>query len=472
MKQESKSILLLRRVRTTNGWLRRHIPAISKSRGWEQRLDGTFALWGDDVTELGEYFIRWYERERGKSMPRYEAVGRDYIAAMATLERRVKRLNLVEAAKEEGIELSAEAAVTQPLKDRLEPFLKERLAKKQITPGATVDMYRRMIPEFLALTKITYIEQVTREALTGYLTTLQERAFAENTQATRLALVFTFLRAESGGDPRLNKLLREFTIRVPEKTPISYTTQDLKPLFGYLDQHPEHRKMALTLEMYLKTGLRERELTHLTWDMVDLFHGKLFIKDQRKVKVNRRGGKVEEITFRTKTRRDRKVSIPIEQKLLKKLRHWREEHPHHRFLFPTIHGNPEPANLKKLHRIIREAGLNCGKCEACLNPCRNCRNCRCGKCPHCAAVVNYNTQHRRACLNARLGEHPCTLIECQKWNLHRFRHTFATMALRSGVDLGMLQNWIGHASLATTQIYLSLASEEEAWTAINGIFGN
>jgi integrase len=463
-----RSVLLLRRVRTPSGWQRRHIPVVPKSRGWESRLDETLAVWGSDVTELGEYFIRWYERERGRSLPRYQTVGRDYVAAMAALTRRIRRIDLVATAREEGIALPAEVSGTRRLRARLEPFLKERLAKKKITHGVTADMYRKAVGEFLAITEIVSVEEVTREKLAEYLSVMDQRKFAPATQASRYALVSTFLRA---ADEDLSKLLREFTVRAPEKTPVSYTAEDLKALFAYLDHHPEHRKLALVLELYLKTGLREKELTHLTWDVVDLFHGFLLIQDQRKVKVNRRGGKVEEITFRTKTRRDRKLPIPIEKTLLAKLRRYREEHPHDRFLFPTRQGNPDPANLKKLHRVIREAGLNCGQCEACVSPCRNCRNCRCGKCRHCCVEVNRNTHHRKACLNARLGGSPCTQIECQKWNLHRFRHTFATKALRSRqVDLGMLQHLLGHASLATTQKYLSVATGDEAKAAINRAF--
>jgi integrase len=463
-------ILLVRLVRTARGWQRRRIPMISKSRGWEQRLDETRTLWGEDVTELGQYCIRWFEQMSGKSKPRYEAVGRDYVVAMHALQERAERLSDADVFRKRNVPIPPEISETRLLRDRLEPFLKHRMAKKKITSEATVQKYRNYIAEFLALTKIAYIEEVTKEKMDVYLNALEQQKIAVATQANRFALVSTFLRAESED---VSKILRAYILRAPVKTPVSYTDKDLEPLFAYFDSHPEHQKLALVMEFYLKTGLRERELTHLTWDVVDLFHGSLLIQDQRKLKVNRRGGKIEEITFRTKTRRDRNLAIPIEKSLLKKLRLYRDQHPNDRFLFPTRAGNPDPANLKKLHRIIRKAGLNCGKCEACLTPCKNCCNCRCGKCRHCRAEVNYNTHHRRACLNARLGEKPCTRIECQKWNLHRFRHTFATKALRSRkVDLGMLQHLLGHTGLGTTQKYLSVPTGDEAKAAIDSVFAS
>lgn len=42
----------------------------------------------------------------------------------------------------------------------------------------------------------------------------------------------------------------------------------------------------------------------------------------------------------------------------------------------------------------------------------------------------------------------------QTFWLHKFRATFATRALRSGVDLRTVQMWMGHTDLESTMRYL------------------
>ena len=54
--------------------------------------------------------------------------------------------------------------------------------------------------------------------------------------------------------------------------------------------------------------------------------------------------------------------------------------------------------------------------------------------------------------------------------LHKFRTTFATNALRKGVDLRTLQSWLGHSDLESTMRYLQPAHGAGVRTQVNAMW--
>ena len=64
---------------------------------------------------------------------------------------------------------------------------------------------------------------------------------------------------------------------------------------------------------------------------------------------------------------------------------------------------------------------------------------------------------KRAAVDARLDPgraHP-----------HAFRHTYGRNCVLRGVSLPVLQQWLGHQSLADTQRYVELAGTHHSWVA-------
>ena len=53
--------------------------------------------------------------------------------------------------------------------------------------------------------------------------------------------------------------------------------------------------------------------------------------------------------------------------------------------------------------------------------------------------------------------------------IHTLRHTYATHLLEAGINLRLIQQYLGHSSLQATMIYLHLTSlgQEQARATIN-----
>jgi integrase len=65
----------------------------------------------------------------------------------------------------------------------------------------------------------------------------------------------------------------------------------------------------------------------------------------------------------------------------------------------------------------------------------------------------------------------CTEAKVRKIRFHDLRHTFATTLAAAGVPLRMLQEYLGHADIKTTQIYSHYAPSDKEVEAINEAFG-
>jgi integrase len=59
--------------------------------------------------------------------------------------------------------------------------------------------------------------------------------------------------------------------------------------------------------------------------------------------------------------------------------------------------------------------------------------------------------------------------ECERWTLKKFRGTYTTNLLRSGIDPRTVMLYTGHEDLATVMRYLAPAELHETESKINSI---
>ncbi len=62
-------------------------------------------------------------------------------------------------------------------------------------------------------------------------------------------------------------------------------------------------------------------------------------------------------------------------------------------------------------------------------------------------------------------------ITKRRVTIHTLRHSYATHLLESGVNIRVIQKYLGHAQLETTMIYLHLTQKgnEDAFSIINDL---
>jgi integrase len=110
------------------------------------------------------------------------------------------------------------------------------------------------------------------------------------------------------------------------------------------------------------------------------------------------------------------------------LKDYRAAHPKKRFVLGNTKDRPNTKLLRLLKRLVHSADLNCGRCDSCKGR-----------------------------------------EECENWFLHKFRATYCTKLLRSGMDLRTVQKMMGHSDIASTMRYLRPQEDAHTQSRINSI---
>ena len=270
---------------------------------------------------------------------------------------------------------------------------------------SAADVNRQVTEEFLSVVKKTYLDEIRRDDIFAFHEALRKRGCADRTVANKHVRMASFLRFAG-----IDKTILPPVPKYDETLPTMYTRDQISTILGAADSY-----MHLVISLALKCGLREQELIHLEWP--DIHRHDRVLRVSSKPKYG----------FRVKDSEER--DIPIPDDLLAELEKWRETNPKSTLTLGTKSDLPNRKLLRTLKRLAKREGLNCKTCRGCQS-----RN-----------------------------------NECQDWTLHKFRRTYCTTLLRSGLDLRTVQAYMGHADLDSTMRYLRPATSAESQARINAI---
>jgi integrase/recombinase XerD len=207
--------------------------------------------------------------------------------------------------------------------------------------------------------------------------------------------------------PRDWTTLRRLRVQKEKKLPDVLSMDEVRQLIGAV-RTPHHKAFFWTT---YSLGLRLDEALHL--QVGDIDSARMLVH-----------------VHRGKGAKDRFVPLP--PSTLKMLRQYWVTHRHPGWLFPA------------LDRIGRGGG----------DP----RRVASARCP----MVRNGVQDAMRRIVVQLGLRKAVSI-------HTLRHSYATHLLEAGVNLRLIQQYLGHSSLDTTMVYLHLttANQEQAVAAIN-----
>ena len=394
----NSKVALLRRVRTDGGW--RYYPAAYAPNG--KVKPGVVIVAGQEVKHpTGYYALRYY---RGAKLI-FEPL-KDASSLEAESQRKLKeaRMSALAVAKEVGIEVKQPDPNRKTLTVLLDQFLS---ATADRGSHRAVEAYRLTCKEFLDVIGLRYADEIMPEDVAKFHKALAERGMSARTVSNRNSNLKTFLKFLGLDLKRLPK-----PPKYDKTMPEIYTDQELNALFQVAMPAREN----LLFWLLLQTGVREQEAMYLEWNDID---------PERK--ILRLRSKVSRWGFRLKDFEERE--LPLNDDLLMRLMNYKQNLTEPCTLVFDKDGKPDGHMLRTLKRLVKTAGLNCGKCEGCLGKAQ----------------------------------------ECENWYLHKFRATYCTKLLRSGLDLRTVQQLMGHSDLASTMRYLRPAENEQTQARINAM---
>ena len=254
-------------------------------------------------------------------------------------------------------------------------------------------------------TKKRFVDEIKSDDITNYHKILRKRGRSDRTVANKHQRLVSWLKRAGVSGEYLPE-----KPRYEETLPTIYSSAQIRAM---LADDSEYTHMITMIA--LKLGLRDQELRYAEFADIDTAD-KLF-RVQGKPQYN----------WKVKTWEQR--DIPVPDDLLNELITWQSKHQGQSLILATRNNKPNTKMLLAIKGLARRTKLNCGRCDGCKSE-----------------------RH-----------------ECEEFGLHKFRRTFITKLLRSGIDLRTVQEYAGHKDLASTMRYLRPAAGEEARNKVNAV---
>jgi len=230
----------------------------------------------------------------------------------------------------------------------------------------------------------TYLDEVTRADILEFISFAFESDLAARTVYSKLVTVLQFFKHYGKTELIKSSDWPEYvgTIR-----PV-YTPEEIRALLSAATFEEQ-----VLLKFFLTSGFRKDEVRYATWHDVDFHHSLVRVTEKPFWK------------FKPKNYEER--SVPLPTVMMEQLQKWKNKNDAAASdpIFPNSKGKPDSTHIEILKRVAFRARLNCGQCT---------------------------TKHGNTCAT---GPH------CERFFLHKFRHTFATQHLRDGIDVRTLQHW-------------------------------
>lgn len=353
----------------------------------------------------GRYYLEWYEGGKRRRKTVPKYENLLSSARSKSIELNALKVGLLRLSDAPAATECARLTMSAAIDDYLEYIRKHRSLRTYRTYRPVLNVLFRK-----SYTK-TYVDEVTREDILKFASDCFDLGLLPRTVYDRMVTVLQLFKRHG----YKNLVERSDWPNYVETIRPIYEPEEIAAMLKHADPNE-----AILIKFCLASGFRDREIRYVTWRDIDFRNCVVRVTAKPIWK------------FKPKNYEERAVPVPaalIEQ--LQELKD-RRSSVFSEPVFPNTKGKPNSLHIEIIKEIAYRAKLNCGQCV---------------------------TKYGNRCTD---GPH------CQRFFLHKFRHTFATEHLRDGVDIRTLQGWMGHRDIQSTMVYLKGIQSKDALVKVNG----